>query len=211
MTVPFMRAYTELLVHSCHRRRAHAIGGMAAFIPSRRDPEVNEVALAKVRDDKQRESGDGFDGTWVAHPDLVPVATEVFDSVLGARPNQVERLREDVEVGAEQLVDFDVPGGEITDDGLHVNVSVGVRYLDSWLAGVGAAAIDNLMEDAATAEISRAQVWTWVKSGRFAAEDVRGEIAGVDAGAAAKELFAEVALGDPFVEFLTLPAYARLD
>jgi malate synthase len=164
-----------------------------------------------VREDKQRESGDGFDGTWVAHPDLVPVATDVFDSVLGERPNQVERLREEVEVGAEQLVDFRVPGGEITDDGLHVNVSVGVRYLDSWLAGVGAAAIDNLMEDAATAEISRAQVWTWVKSGRFTADRVRDEVARVDAGEAAKELFAEVALGDPFVEFLTLPAYERLD
>jgi len=211
MTVPFMRAYTELLVRSCHRRGAHAIGGMAAFIPSRRDPQVNEVALAKVREDKERESGDGFDGTWVAHPDLVPVATEVFDGVLGTRPNQLERLREDVQVTAEQLADFAVPGGEITEAGLHLNVSVGVRYLDAWLAGVGAAAIDNLMEDAATAEISRAQVWTWVKAGRFTEERVREEIAGVDAGDAAKELFAEVALGDPFVEFLTLPAYRRLD
>ncbi|HZO96091.1 MAG TPA: malate synthase A [Gaiellaceae bacterium] len=211
MTVPFVRAYTELLVRSCHRRGAHAIGGMAAFIPSRRDPQVNEVALAKVREDKERESGDGFDGTWVAHPDLVPVATEVFDGVLGTRPNQLERLREDVQVTAEQLADFAVPGGEITEAGLHLNVSVGVRYLDAWLAGVGAAAIDNLMEDAATAEISRAQVWTWVKAGRFTEERVREEIAGVDAGDAAKELFAEVALGDPFVEFLTLPAYRRLD
>ena len=211
MTVPFVRAYTELLVRSCHRRGAHAIGGMAAFIPSRRDPQVNEVALAKVREDKERESGDGFNGTWVAHPDLVPVATEVFDGVLGTRPNQLERLREDVQVTAEQLADFAVPGGEITEAGLHLNVSVGVRYLDAWLAGVGAAAIDNLMEDAATAEISRAQVWTWVKAGRFTEERVREEIAGVDAGDAAKELFAEVALGDPFVEFLTLPAYRRLD
>jgi malate synthase len=211
MTVPFMRAYTELLVRSCHRRGAHAIGGMAAFIPSRRDAEVNEAALAKVRDDKERESGDGFDGTWVAHPDLVPVATEVFDAVLGDRDNQVERLREDVQVGAEQLTDFTVPGGEVTDAGLHVNVSVGVRYLDAWLHGVGAAAIDNLMEDAATAEISRAQVWTWVRSGRFTPERVRDEIAAVDAGEPAKELFAEVALGNPFVEFLTLPAYGRLD
>jgi malate synthase len=211
MTVPFMRGYTELLVRSCHRRGAHAIGGMAAFIPSRRDPEVNEVALARVRDDKQRESGDGFDGTWVAHPDLVPVATQVFDAVLGDRPNQVERLREDVEVSASQLVGFDVPGGEITDEGLHTNVSVGVRYLDSWLHGVGAAAIDNLMEDAATAEISRAQVWTWVKSGRFSERRVRDEIEQIEADAGAKELFAEVALGDPFVEFLTLPAYEQLD
>jgi malate synthase len=211
MTVPFMRAYTELLVRSCHRRGAHAIGGMAAFIPSRRDAEVNEIALAKVRDDKERESGDGFDGTWVAHPDLVPVATEVFDSVLGERPNQVERLREEVKVSAGQLIDFTVPDGEVTDAGLHVNVSVGVRYLDSWLNGVGAAAIDNLMEDAATAEISRAQVWTWVKAGRFTPERVREEIAGVDAGDGAKQLFEQVALGDPFVEFLTLPAYERLD
>ena len=211
MTVPFMRAYTELLVRSCHRRGAHAIGGMAAFIPSRRDPEVNEAALAKVRDDKERESGAGFDGTWVAHPDLVPIATEVFDAVLGERENQVDRLREDVRVTADQLLDFDVPGGEVTDGGLRTNVSVGVRYLDAWLQGVGAAAIDNLMEDAATAEISRAQVWTWVKAGRFTSDRVRDEIAAIDAGDAAKELFAEVALGDPFVEFLTLPAYERLD
>jgi malate synthase len=211
MTVPFMRAYTELLVRSCHRRGAHAIGGMAAFIPSRRDREVNEVALAKVRDDKERESGDGFDGTWVAHPDLVPVATEIFDAVLGERANQVDRLREEVQVTAAQLLDFTVPGGEVTDAGLHTNVSVGVRYLDSWLHGVGAAAIDNLMEDAATAEISRAQVWTWVKAGRFTPERVRDEIEAVEADEAARELFAEVALGDPFVEFLTLPAYERLE
>jgi malate synthase len=172
---------------------------------------VNEKALAKVREDKERESSDGFDGTWVAHPDLVPVATEVFDRVFEGRDNQLDRLREDVHASAEQLLDFDVPGGEITDAGLHANVSVGTRYLDSWLHGVGAAAIDNLMEDAATAEISRAQVWTWVKAGRFTPERVREEIASVEAGAEAKELFAEVALGDPFVEFLTLPAYERLD
>jgi malate synthase len=211
MTVPFMRAYTELLVATCHRRGAHAIGGMAAFIPSRRDPEINEAALAKVRDDKVRESGDGFDGTWVAHPDLVPVATEVFDSVLGERPHQVERRRDDVDVSAEQLLDFEVPGGDVTDDGLRANVSVGVRYLDAWLNGVGAAAIDNLMEDVATAEISRAQVWSWVREGRFDDRRVREEIAAVQAGAAAKEVFEQVALGEPFVEFLTLPAYERLD
>jgi malate synthase len=210
MTVPFMRAYTELLVRTCHRRGAHAIGGMAAFIPSRRDPEVNRVALAKVREDKQREAGDGFDGTWVAHPDLVPVATECFDAVLGDRPNQLERLREDVEVAAAQLVDFDVPGGEITDAGLHTNVSVGVRYLDAWLHGVGAAAIDNLMEDAATAEISRAQIWSWVRAGRFDEARVRDEIAQVDASAEAKEVFAEVALGPELGDFLTLTAYDRL-
>ena len=210
MTVPFMRTYTELLVRSCHRRGAHAIGGMAAFIPSRKDAEANEIALSKVREDKERESGDGFDGSWVAHPDLVPIATEVFDAVLGERANQVDRLREEVQVTAGELVDFTVPGGDVTDAGLHVNVSVGVRYLDSWLNGVGAAAIDNLMEDAATAEISRAQVWTWVKAGRFTPDRVREEISAVEAGEAAKELFAEVALGDPFVEFLTLPAYERL-
>ncbi len=211
MTVPFMRAYTELLVSTCHRRGAHAIGGMAAFIPSRRDAEVNEVALAKVREDKERESGDGFDGTWVAHPDLVPIATEVFDGVLGERPNQVDRQRDDVSVTAEQLIDFDIPGAEITDDGLRANVSVGVRYLDAWLNGVGAAAIDNLMEDVATAEISRSQVWSWVRDGRFDAERVRAEVAEVEASAAAKEVFEEVALADDFVEFLTYPAYERLE
>jgi malate synthase len=172
---------------------------------------VNELALAKVREDKERESGDGFDGTWVAHPDLVPCATEVFDSVLGERPNQLERLREDVAFEAEQLLDFDVPGAEITDDGLRTNVSVGVRYLDAWLQGVGAAAIDNLMEDTATAEISRAQVWSWVHAGRFDAERVREEIAAIDAADAAKEVFDEVALAERFVEFLTFPAYERLE
>jgi len=210
MTVPFMRAYTELLVATCHRRGAHAMGGMAAFIPSRRDAELNELALAKVREDKQRESGDGFDGTWVAHPDLVPVATEVFDGVLGDRPNQVERVRDDVSVDASELVDFTVPGGEVTDEGLRTNVSVGVRYLDAWLNGVGAAAIDNLMEDAATAEISRAQVWSWVRAERFSEAEVRRELEAVPASDAAKELFAEVALAPDFVEFLTLPAYDRL-
>jgi malate synthase len=210
MTVPFMRAYTELLVATCHRRGAHAIGGMAAFIPSRRDPEVNEVALAKVREDKERESSDGFDGTWVAHPDLVPVATEVFDSVLGDRPNQVDRLRDDVSVSADQLLDFEVPGAEITEAGLRANVSVGVRYLDAWLQGVGAAAIDNLMEDVATAEISRSQVWSWVQDGRFDADAVRAEVAQVEAADAAKEVFEQVALADEFVEFLTFPAYDRL-
>ena len=211
MAVPFMRAYTQLLVKTCHRRGAHAIGGMAAFIPSRKDPEVNEVALAKVREDKERESSDGFDGTWVAHPDLVPVATEVFDRVLGERPNQVERQREDVEASAEALLDFEVPGGEITEQGLATNVSVGVRYLDAWLHGVGAAAIDNLMEDAATAEISRSQVWSWVDAEVFDAGSVREEIARVEAGDDAKELFAEVALAEELPEFLTLAAYDRLE
>jgi malate synthase len=210
MTVPFMRAYTELLVATCHKRGAHAIGGMAAFIPSRRDPAINEAALAKVSEDKVRESRDGFDGTWVAHPDLVPVATEVFDAVLGGRPNQVDRLRDDVTVSAAQLLDFEIAGGEVTDDGLRTNVSVGVRYLDAWLNGVGAAAIDNLMEDVATAEISRAQVWSWIRDGRFDDMRVREEVAAVEVGSAAKEVFEQVALGEPLVEFLTLPAYERL-
>src|SRR5437773_1448614 len=173
MTAPFMRAYTELLVASCHQRGAHAIGGMAAFIPSRKDPEVNRVALAKVREDKERESGDGFDGTWVAHPDLVPVATGCFDAVLGERPNQLERTREDVVADEAALLSIPDTPGEVTEAGLRTNVSVGVRYLDAWLQGVGAAAIDNLMEDAATAEISRSQVWQWVQHGRFTPERVR--------------------------------------
>ena len=210
MTVPFMRAYTELLVKTCHAREAHAIGGMAAFIPSRRDPEVNALALARVSEDKRREAGDGFDGTWVAHPDLVATALAEFDAVLGERPNQVERKRDDVAVTEAQLVDFDIPGGEVTDEGLRVNVSVGVRYVDAWLQGVGAAAIDNLMEDAATAEISRAQVWSWVQAGRFDEARVRDEIAQINASDAAKEVFADVALSVPLKDFLTLAAYDRL-
>ena len=212
MAVPFMRAYTDLLVRTCHRRGAHAIGGMAAFIPSRRDPEVNEVALTKVREDKERESGNGFDGTWVAHPDLVPVATEIFDGVLGTRENQVDRQREDVRVTADDLLDFEIPGAEVTEAGLHTNVSVGVRYLHSWLNGVGAAAIDNLMEDAATAEISRSQVWQWVRHGRFGRDRVRAEVDSMrDGMEPAAELFERVALDEDFVEFLTLPAYELLD
>ena len=215
MTTPFMRAYTELLVKTCHRRGAHAMGGMAAFIPSRRDPAVNERALAKVREDKVREAGDGFDGTWVAHPDLVPVATEVFDTVLGDRPNQVERQRDEVSVSASDLLDLRVEGGAVTEEGLRQNVSVGIRYIESWLRGVGAAAIDNLMEDAATAEISRSQVWQWVHAGRFTPEQVREVIADEtrEGGrfAEAREIFERVALSDDFVEFLTLPAYEYID
>jgi malate synthase len=210
MAVPFMHAYTELLVRACHRRGAHAIGGMAAFIPSRKDPEVNRVALAKVREDKERESSAGFDGTWVAHPDLVPIATEIFDAVLGDKPNQVDRLREDVVPDEAALLSIPDTPGEITEQGLRTNVSVGVRYLDAWLHGVGAAAIDNLMEDAATAEISRSQVWQWVRAGRFEAGEVRREIEAVDAGVEAKELFAELALAPNLEDFLTVPAYTRL-
>ena len=210
MTVPFMRAYTELLVRTCHRRGAHAIGGMAAFVPSRKDPEVNAVALDRVRDDKERESRDGFDGTWVAHPDLVPVATRVFDAVLGPKPNQLDRTRDDVVPSEEALLSIRETPGEITREGLRVNVSVGTRYLDAWLRGVGAVALDNLMEDAATAEICRSQVWQWVQAGRFGAADVRDELALVDSAEDAKELFAALALGEELDEFLTLRAYTRL-
>ena len=210
MTVPFMRAYTELLVATCHRRGVHAMGGMAAFIPSRKDPDVNELALAKVREDKEREAGDGFDGTWVAHPDLVSVATEVFDSTLGERPNQVDRRRDDVVASADALLSVPDTPGEVTDAGVATNVRVGLAYLDSWLRGVGAAAIDNLMEDVATAEISRSQLWQWVRHGSVAAERVLDEIARTETPQDAKDVFREVALADEFVEFLTLPAYERL-
>ena len=217
MTVPFMRAYTELLVKTCHRRGAHAMGGMAAFVPSRRDPEVNEVALAKVSEDKQREAGDGFDGTWVAHPDLVPVALEEFDAVLGARPNQVERLREEVDVAAADLLDVRVPGGEVTAEGVRMNVSVGLRYLESWLRGAGAVAIYNLMEDAATAEISRSQIWQWLRHGHVERDQVvafeEAELAEAGDGrwSDARALFDEVALSEKLEEFLTLPAYELID
>jgi malate synthase len=220
MAVPFMRAYTDLLVKTCHRRGAHAIGGMAAFIPSRRDPEVNSVALAKVREDKDREAAQGFDGTWVAHPDLVPVATDVFDRVLGDRPNQVDRQREDVRADAASLLDIASTPGEITEAGLRNNISVGIQYLAAWLRGSGAVAIFNLMEDAATAEIARSQVWQWLRHRKVERADVERmideETAKLGDGyAEARELFEQVALTDPdsddaLLEFLTLPAYARL-
>ena len=216
MAVPFMRAYTELLVKTCHARGAHAMGGMAAFIPSRRDPEVNEVALGKVREDKDREAGQGFDGTWVAHPDLVPVAMEIFDGVLGERPNQVERRRDDVASTAADLLNVAATPGEITEEGLRNNVSVGIQYLAAWLRGSGAVAIFNLMEDAATSEISRSQVWQWLRHGKVERADVERtieeEVAKLGDGYdEARELFEQVALGDEFVEFLTLPAYERID
>ncbi len=232
MTVPFMRAYTELLVRTCHKRGAHAIGGMAAFIPSRRDPAVNEQALTKVRDDKTREAGDGFDGSWVAHPDLVPVCREVFDSVLGDRPNQRDRLREDVLVTAAQLLDVASTPGEVTEAGLRNNVSVGIQYLESWLRGAGAVAINNLMEDAATAEISRSQVWQWLHHGVTLADGstvtrelvervIEEEVAAIRAARGdeafaagrfeeARATFAEMALAEDYPEFLTLPAYERM-
>jgi malate synthase len=225
MTVPFMRAYTELLVRTCHKRGAFALGGMAAFIPTRKDPKVNEVALAKVRDDKVREANDGFDGTWVAHPDLVPVAMAEFDRVLGARKNQLDRTRDEVRVTDAEIRAVGVPGGTITDAGVKGNVSVGIQYLESWLRGVGAAAIYNLMEDAATAEISRSQVWQWVHHGAKTIEGTpvtkdlikkigREEVARLDGPGRrfgdALALFEDVALADRFVEFLTLPGYDRL-
>jgi malate synthase len=199
---------------------------MAAFIPNRREPEITENALRKVREDKLREANDGFDGTWVAHPDLVPVAMEVFDDTLGVRPNQVDRQRDDVDVSARDLLDFHVPDADVTDAGVRTNISVGIRYIASWLNGVGAAAIDNLMEDAATAEISRSQIWQWVRHGDISEAQVngveeeemsalRGQI-GEDAWRAqrwedARGLFERVALDRDFVEFLTLPAYELID
>ena len=215
MAVPFMRAYTDLLVKTCHSRGAHAIGGMAAFIPSRRDPEVNERALTKVSEDKEREAAQGFDGTWVAHPDLVPLATEIFDRVLGDQPNQVERQRDDVSASAAALLDVASTPGEITEDGLRNNIAVGIRYLGAWLHGSGAVAIFNLMEDAATSEISRSQVWQWLHHGKVDRSDVERvlaeEAAELDESYdEARTLFEQVALGEEFVEFLTLPAYERL-
>ena len=215
MAVPFMRAYCELLVKTCHRRGAHAMGGMAAFIPSRRDPEVNAIALEKVREDKDREASQGFDGTWVAHPDLVPVALESFDRVLGERPNQIDRQRDDVEVGASELLDVRSTPGDVTEEGLRSNVSVGIQYLAAWLRGSGAVAINNLMEDAATAEISRSQIWQWLQHDRFADDDVRRivdeeiEKLGDDYDEA-RALFERIATERDYVEFLTLPAYDRL-
>jgi malate synthase len=215
MAVPFMRSYCELLVRTCHRRGAHAMGGMAAFIPSRRDPEVNAIALEKVREDKDREASQGFDGTWVAHPDLVPVALESFDRALGERPNQIERRRDDVHVAAGELLDVAATPGAITEDGLRNNVSVGIQYLAAWLHGSGAVAINNLMEDAATAEISRSQIWQWLHHGRISADDVRRvtdeEIAKLGDGYDdARAIFERIATQPEYVEFLTLPAYDRL-
>ena len=231
MTVPFMRAYTERLVQVCHKRGAHAIGGMAAFIPSRKDPEVNERAMAKVREDKERESAMGFDGTWVAHPDLVPVAREVFDRVLGEKPHQKRVRRDDVRITADQLIDATVPGGLITEGGVRMNVEVAMLYLEAWLRGNGAVAIHNLMEDAATAEISRTQLWQWIAHSapvdgagvmtrefyqRVRAEELARLDATADAGNRLKEaaaLLDTLVLGDgrEFEEFLTIPGYEVLE
>ena len=231
MTAPFMRAYTELLVKTCHARGAHAMGGMAAFIPSRRDPEVNAVAMAKVRDDKTREAADGFDGSWVAHPDLVPLCREVFDATLGSSPNQLSKQRPEVSVSAFDLLAVDKTPGVITEAGLRNNVSVGLQYLASWLGGNGAVAIFNLMEDAATAEISRSQVWQWLHNnvrlddGQLVTTDLVQRIIGEELATIrqaagdgydaarydqAVALFSQVALADDYAEFLTLPAYEEM-
>jgi malate synthase len=227
MAVPFMRAYAQSLVRACHRRGAHAIGGMSAFIPNRREPDVTAVALAKVREDKEREASDGFDGTWVAHPDLVPVARKVFDAALGERPNQKDRLREDALATAAALTGTDVPGGTITEDGVRLNISVALRYLDSWLRGTGAAAINDLMEDVATAEISRSQLWQWRVNGsrtadgevvdvallhRLMAEEL-DRLGGREMGRmdTAAELLYGLVMSDDLADFLTLEAYRHLD
>ena len=218
MAVPFMRAYTELLVKTCHRRGAHAIGGMAAFIPSRRDPEVNAIALAKVREDKEREAGQGFDGTWVAHPDLVPVAMEIFDRVLGDRPNQIDRQREDVTADRRPRCSTS-PSTPRRDHRGRACATTSRSASSTSTRGCAArapSAIFNLMEDAATAEISRSQVWQWLRHGKVERADVERaieeEIASLGDGYdEARELFEQVALGDEFVEFLTLPAYEHID
>ncbi|MFD7720728.1 malate synthase A [Streptomyces sp. NPDC059814] len=232
MTAPFMRAYTELLVRTCHKRGAHAIGGMAAFIPSRRDAEVNKVAFEKVKADKDREAHDGFDGSWVAHPDLVPIAMASFDAVLGEKPNQKERLREDVSVAAGDLIAIDTLHAKPTYDGLRNAVAVGIRYIEAWLRGMGAVAIFNLMEDAATAEISRSQIWQWInadvvfENGEHATTDLARKVAaeelaairaetGDEAFAAGKwqqahDLLLQVSLDQDYADFLTLPAYEQL-
>jgi malate synthase len=234
MTVPFMRAYTELLAATCHRRGAHAMGGMAALIPSRSDEAANDKALEGVRADKQREVDQGYDGTWVAHPDLVPTAREVFEQGLGGRPNQLERQRDDVSVTPEDLVALQDTPGAITEQGLRTDVSVGFQYVSFWLGGRGAAAINSLMEDAATAEISRSQIWQWVHHGATLADDGRTvtpelvreildeetakihEAVGDETWEAGRpdetrRIFEQVCLSDELAEFLTLPAYELLD
>jgi malate synthase len=226
MTVPFMRAYTELLVKSCHKRGAHAMGGMAAFIPSRKDKEVNELALKKVREDKLRESQDGFDGTWVAHPDLVSVARTIFEEALKGKDNQKERLREDVSVKAENLQDFLLPGSKITEEGIRASISVTLQYLEAWLSGQGAVGINNLMEDAATAEISRTQLWHWVHQERAVtaegksidesyykqlAREEFNKLKSTPNLQKAKEILDELVLSENLHPFLTLIAYEYLD
>jgi malate synthase len=226
MTVPFMRAYTELLVKTCHAHGAFAMGGMAALIPSRKDEAANQRAIDAVREDKIREAKAGFDGTWVAHPDVVDTAMQAFDDVLGNRPNQIDKQRYDVEVTAEQLLDAASTPGEITEEGLRNDVSVGFQYISFWLGGRGAAGINNLMEDAATAEISRSQIWQWIRHGKFSRDQVRQvlqeEMDKIHADVGddvwekgrpdeTREIFERVSLGEEFPEFLTLPAYEYID
>jgi malate synthase len=234
MTVPFMKAYSDLVVKTCHARGAHAMGGMAAVIPSRTDEEANKRAFEAVRADKEREASSGFDGTWVAHPDSVPVAMEAFDAVLGERPNQVDKQRDDVHPSASALLDVASAPGSRTEEGLRSNVNVGIQYLSSWLRGNGAAAIYGLMEDAATAEIARGQVWQWIQHGATLddgrtvtaelvreledseLEKIRSEIGDDEwferegRPDLSRSLFERVALSEEFVEFLTLPAYEEL-
>lgn len=231
MTVPFMRSYTLLCIKTCHRRGAPCLGGMAAQIPIKNDPEANATAFGKVREDKRREALDGHDGTWVAHPGLVSVATEEFNEHMPT-PNQIDRKREDVQVTARDLVE--IPAGTITEDGLRSNISVGIQYIASWLSGNGAAPINNLMEDAATAEISRSQVWQWIRHPEGKLEDGRKinvslfhQVTEEEADkikeavgdnvylsgnyAEARELFTRLTLQNDFAEFLTLPGYEKLN
>jgi malate synthase len=230
MTTHFMRSYSLLAIKTCHARDAHAIGGMAAQIPIKNDPAANEEALAKVRADKEREANDGHDGTWVAHPGLVPIAMEAFDAVMTG-PNQIDRKREDVTITAKDLLTF-VPEGPITEQGLRTNISVGVQYLGAWLNGIGCVPINNLMEDAATAEISRSQVWQWIHSANGVLEDGRKVDSDLFRTMLAEELekihgkypddlvpffdraaklFDEISTSEDFVDFLTLPAYRMID
>lgn len=224
MTVPFMRAYTELLVRTCHKRGAHAIGGMAAFIPSS-DPAINETAFAKVSADKAREANDGFDGSWVAHPGMVEICRQEFTKVLGNKPNQKDKLREDVNVSAADLLNIKATPGSVTEAGLRNNISVSIQYLEKWLKGSGAVAIFNLMEDAATAEISRSQIWQWIHNEialedgtkitpdlveRLADEEIAKLPNDSSKFARARENFLAVCVSQEYVDFLTLPAYAQM-
>jgi len=228
MTVHFLQSYVRLLIKTCHRRGVHAMGGMAAQIPIKNDAAANDAALAKVRADKDREATDGHDGTWVAHPGLVGLAKEAFDKVMKT-PNQIHRQREDVKVAAKDLLDFQ-PQKPITENGLRININIGLQYLGAWLAGTGCVPIYNLMEDAATAEISRAQIWHWIRSPLGKLDDGRKvsrelfrelvpqeltkvrEMLGEQQYAAGKyaeaaKMFEQLTLDDMFVDFLTLPAY----
>ncbi len=228
MTTHFLRSYSLLLIKTCHRRGVHAMGGMAAQIPIKSDPAANEAAMAKVRADKEREATDGHDGTWVAHPGLVPIAKEIFDRLI-KEPNQVARQRQDVHVLAGDLLA--VPSGDISAEGLETNISVGIAYIEAWLRGTGCVPLNHLMEDAATAEISRAQVWQWLRHGvrlkdgrlvdRALCETmIAGELArqrtALGEGFArskfeeAAQLFADLIFAEEFPEFLTLPAYERV-